>query len=269
MQESGRAGRKGAHSTSVILYNSLLAAKCDPCMLIFLKTEHCRRKQISQLFPHGMCSYTCVGCKCCDICSKAFDCGAENCQSWLKFGQILKDSYVAASIRTVSTSQKQILAESLKSYRSSLLQECYKVRPVAYPNLFMEFGFPQISQVLENCHRIFTFQDIKNFVEIWRKIHANNVLAIIEEVFEDTDVDISKLELTECNKEVENLGIPETWANIRDDTKIGDILLDSDLAELLDEQISILDSKIPSDDDGNVTEFLSPLVKKMQLDSDV
>ena len=197
MQESGRAGREGAHSTSVILYNSLLAAKCDPCMLIFLKTEHCRRKQISQLFPHGMCSYTCVGCKCRDICSKACYCGAENCQSWLKFGQILKDSYVAASIRTVSTSQKQILAESLKSYRSPLLQECYKVRPVAYPNLFMEFGFPQISQVLENCHRIFTFQDIKNFVEIWRKIHANNVLAIIEEVFEDTDVDISKLELTD------------------------------------------------------------------------
>ena len=47
------------------------------------------------------------------------------------------------------------------------------------------------------------------------------------------------------------------------------LLIDNDLAELLDEQISILDSKIPSDDDGNVTEFLSPLVKKMRLDSDV
>ena len=110
---------------------------------------------------------------------------AENCKRWLNFGQILKDNYVAASIKTVSTPQKQILAESFKSYRSSLLEECYKVKPVANQNM-VEFGFPQISQVLENCRRICTFEDIKNFVEIWRKIHANDVLAIIEEVLKRT-----------------------------------------------------------------------------------
>ena len=52
---------------------------------------------------------------------------------------------------------------------------------------------------MKNCLGSFTSRD-KNFVEIWRKLHDNNILAMVEEAVGDTSVDIDKQELTESAK---------------------------------------------------------------------
>ena len=80
----------------------------------------------------------------------------------------------------VSKEQKERLKEGLKSYRRTLLENYSNIKSVSYPNIFVEFD---------------NFQ--YNYVEIWRQVHANNILAIIEEIFQDTDVNVSTLVLTE------------------------------------------------------------------------
>ena len=80
---------------------------------------------------------------------------------------------------------------------------------------------------MENCHRIFTSRDKNLQLKFGGSfIHDNNILAMIEEAFEDTSVSIDKLELTEFCKESEILEILEPWTIICDNTEIGDKLLD-------------------------------------------
>ena len=53
---------------------------------------------------------------------------------------------------------------------------------------------------MENCHRIFTSRDKNLQLKFGGSfIHDNNILAMIEEAFEDTSVEIDKLELTETS----------------------------------------------------------------------
>ena len=88
----------------------------------------------------------------------------------------------------VSRKQKERLKEGLKSYRLTLLENYGNIKPVSYPNILIEFDSLQVRQVLEHCDKLF-ISDIYNYVKIWRQLHANDILAIIEEVFQDPDVD--------------------------------------------------------------------------------
>ena len=97
----------------------------------------------------------------------------------------------------VSKEQKERLKEGLKSYRLTLLENYSNIKSGSYPNIFVEFDNFQVRQVPEHCDKLFTISDIYNYFEIWRQVHANNILAIIEEIFQDTDVNVSTLVLTE------------------------------------------------------------------------
>eukprot|EP00794_Sanderia_malayensis_P001046 gene1046-372_t len=210
LQESGRVGRDGLPSTSVILCNSLLSIKCDAAMRLYLRTNQCRRRQISANFDKFYFPNSLTGCKCCDICSHKCTCESGNCTEWLLFEkEVAKDCKVTKT-RTVSDVQRTMLGESLKLYRGSIFGKFKEVKPVAFPNIFLDFDFYQIRQVIENCDKIFTINDVYHYVEIWRKVHANNVLAILEETFEDTDIEIEKLQLTDDEEDSDSLGIPET-----------------------------------------------------------
>ena len=67
---------------------------------------------------------------------------------------------------------------------------------VGIPNVFLEFGGMQISQVLNTCHKLFTIDDVIENVEIWRKNHALGILEAIKHVFNDIDkyLDLSAVE---------------------------------------------------------------------------
>ena len=67
--------------------------------------------------------------------------------------------------RQVSKESKKALHEKLESYRQSLIPaNLDNVQPVSFPTMFLEFGHVQISQVLDNCHLLFDFQDIKDIL---------------------------------------------------------------------------------------------------------
>ena len=125
--------------------------------------------------------------------------------------------------RKVSKEARQLLAEKLESYRQSLLPDNLdNLKPVSFPTMFFEFGSFQCSQVLKSCHLLFTLADIKSKVEIWRDIHANNVLVALHEVFDDFHLDTSKIQLS-CHEEDTDTCIDSDWVDIRDDSSLLDI----------------------------------------------
>ena len=50
---------------------------------------------------------------------------------------------------------------------------------VGVPNVFLEFDWLQIIQILQTCHKLFTVDDVLQNVEIWRKHHAVAVFYFI------------------------------------------------------------------------------------------
>lgn len=55
------------------------------------------------------------------------------------------------------------------------------------------FSQHQISQVLDNLHRIFSTADVYNLVEIWDRRHAQRILSIASNVFQDINVNNDSL----------------------------------------------------------------------------
>ena len=62
-------------------------------------------------------------------------------------------------------------------------------------NLQFMLGFShhQISQVLDKLHRIFPAADVYNLVEIWDRRHAQRILLIVSNVFQEIDVNSDSL----------------------------------------------------------------------------
>ena len=79
--------------------------------------------------------------------------------------------------RSVSYEQKSELKALLTSYQKQLINsEIHNMTAiVGVPNVFLKFGGFQIEQVLRNCHKLFTLEDVITNVEISRTQHAVGV----------------------------------------------------------------------------------------------
>ena len=101
--------------------------------------------------------------------------------------------------------------------------------PVGSANVLFEFDHYQIKQVLENCCYVYTINDLLEYVELWRNTHANNVMAILAEIFDDIDSNFDRLD-----SDTEEMDIKEEdWKEIMDDgSSITESFDDSKFANL-------------------------------------
>ena len=84
---------------------------------------------------------------------------------------------------------------------------------------------------MNNCDKLRTLLDVQLFVEVWRREHSRTVLRAISEVF--ADVESTELETVEIDEdEVEFDIIDQEWASLRDDSKLCNLLCESDLMNL-------------------------------------
>ena len=181
IQESGRAGRDGQRSRCIILYNRLLSAHCSQEMKDLLHDENgCRRKALMQPFGFQGASIVPLH-QCCDNCAKNCNCGEENCS--IPRGLTIKapiDPLRTQQTRTrkVTKEQLQMLESDFLAYRRSLVRHETSglVNTVSLPMTILEFGSMQIQQMLENCHMLFTADDIYAKIEIWREQHVTGIL---------------------------------------------------------------------------------------------
>lgn len=62
------------------------------------------------------------------------------------------------------------------------------VKTLTHFNVSLEFSELQIEQVISNCDKLFSLEDILDNVEMWDVQHAHKILNIISQVFGDITV---------------------------------------------------------------------------------
>ena len=170
--------------------HGVLASNCCQDMKELIQDEDaCRRQTILKAFGY-QCKETHPKHNCCDNCVKVCQC--LECPPYVGL-HVPEDDLSASSLssvgrtRPVVDNQKTALKEHLIVLRNSLIEKQSNelLNTVSLPSSLVEFGSVQIRQVLDNCHRIFSVEDVENHVEVWRKQHAHGILQAINDVFGD------------------------------------------------------------------------------------
>jgi len=243
VQETGRAGRDGAQSISYLLYHGLLLTHVEKDIKDFIKLKDCRRKWLLKHFIDTDDTESVVSHLCCDNCSQSCTCGSPDCD---------KDS-IAPSVfhckemlpgkeRVVTKQQKDNIKESLTVYHKSLVIELVgehahgDIKSLTTLPLLIGFSDMQISQVQDNCTKLFTVDDIYNCVEIWDKKHAIKIQDVLNEVFDDVLTAVDKPIETDNEDadedELHDLPLYE-WNTIIEDDDFLDLILENlDVTEL-------------------------------------
>jgi hypothetical protein len=60
-----------------------------------------------------------------------------------------------------------------------------QVSAISYPSFLLEFGGYHIEQVIDNVAFIKSFNDIMNYIEIWRLCHAIEIWKLMKGLFAD------------------------------------------------------------------------------------
>lgn len=120
----------------------------------------------------------------------------------MKYPSVIPSQDIAVIERKVTAEQKVELSRLLTSYHKSLVMKFLSEHAhgdvKTRINLPLLFGFSdvQVSQVVDNCSKLFTIYDIYRFIEIWHSKHArmvhNFIKSILSESFDeeaDNDMD--------------------------------------------------------------------------------
>jgi ATP-dependent DNA helicase RecQ len=211
VQESGRAGRDGSRSNSIVLYHGMLLSHCSQEMKeLVLDEDECRRKVLMKAFGYD-CQELQPKHNCCDNCVKVCQC--LECPSHVGLQVPAGEdscSRHTGKIRSVTDADRLALKDQLKQYHDAILKEHARVmsNTVSIPSAIIEFGSLQMKQILDNCNKMFSLGDVTSHVDVWRKCQAIGILKVINNVFGDIgDIDeVSQLEHIEMDEDC-----PSIW----------------------------------------------------------
>ena len=100
---------------------------------------------------------------------------------------------------------------------------------VTCPNYLLDFNAFHNDEVVANCHRLFTIEDILGAVEIWRHQYARAVLQLLSEVFGDIDKELTCHEHEDASPDET---IASDWGLVRDDSALLSMLDSQDLEDI-------------------------------------
>ena len=70
---------------------------------------------------------------------------------------------------------------------------------------------------MDHCQEIFSIKDVLNYAEIWRSMHAKEVLQLFNEVFDDMDLSPNDIEFND--EDFQNMEVVhDDWQDVRDDS---------------------------------------------------
>ena len=236
IQETGRAGRDGAQSAVYILYHGILLTHVDGHMKQYVKTHHCRRKELLKHFHSTTWQHE-VPHLCCDNCAADCECGLPDCGTFARYpvSQVEVNNGASGKKRKVDAEQRKTVEGRLTQYYKSIVIKLLNttahgdVRTLTNLRFMLGFSKHQITQVLDNLDRIFSLFDVYKFVEIWDMQHALEILTVIGKVFNDVgscmqSSDPTPLEDKEYDLDEELL---DEWNEFLQDDDLFDMILDN------------------------------------------
>ena len=179
--------RDGKPARSLLLFHGLHLKKCEPTMKEYAKTESkCMRKLLLSKFEA-----TSIDSKeahdCCVVCHSKCQCLGQGCQvDLLKVIKEAPKNLKQKKTRNVDPTQKEELRELLDDYQEELKKWCCGY--VLSSESTTGFSKSLTNSVLKTCKYIFSVDDVIDLNPVFSKRHANDILHMIRDVFEDFEV---------------------------------------------------------------------------------
>ena len=210
---------------------------------------------------------------CCDNCASQCECGMPHLDNLTKYPvATYKDIQPTLKEREVSQQQMKVVRESLIKYHKSIVMQLVgsiangNVKTLTNLQFMLGFSQHQITQVLDNVHRIFSIADVYKFVEIWDKRHAQKILLILNNVFADINDDCdSEIAVNNADNFEFDDDLPDEWHEFLPDDELYDMILDNlSLSQL---ESSVLEENASdSDNDDVMPPAVLATVENMALD---
>lgn len=272
VQETGRAGRHGHQSIAYVLYHGVMLNHIDAHMKSFVKTKECRRKNILNHFE-CVSMYPEQPYLCCDNCASQCECGMPHPDNLTKYPvATYKDIQPTLKEREVSQQQMKVVRENLIKYHKSIVMQLVgstangNVKTLTNLQFMLGFSQHQITQVLDNVHRIFSIADVYKFEEVWDKRHAQKMLLILNNVFVDiNDHCDSEIAVNNADNFEFDDDLLDEWHELLQDDELYDMILDNlSLSQL---ESSVLEENASdSDNDDVMPPAVLATVENMALD---
>lgn len=184
-QEAGRGGRDGLPTDVRICFYGQQVSHCDSDVRCFVNANGCYRVAAYSSFDASIIS-SLPAHQCCNFCAKTCCCVSEGCNEPIKTFEaaIGEKQMEQRQTRTVSDEDRNVLKESLQQMVSGMLTNT--MSPFGETSVH---GFSQelVSDVVENCHSIFTQEDLFKLAPTFSRDHAHWILGLFSELFDDID----------------------------------------------------------------------------------
>lgn len=233
-QQGGRAGRNGLLAHTVMFYYGQQVAHVEEEMRQFLSTSGCFRVASYIKFDQNI-SPNSPSHLCCNFCSKICACGSVKCREvHIPHEQICPsipdDQGLSTLCRSVTEENKVLLKDALEVHQNRLSA----TGNITALGSLSCHGFSEeaISDVLNNCHKLFSVNDIMSCVPVFARTQAQEILSIVNEVFCDIDetafVDIGTASYTD---KVQTFSLNDLLASEFDDTEMNTEPYEYDIIE--------------------------------------
>ena len=160
----------------------ILLNHIDGHMKTYVKTSECRREELLKHFdsvavqPETAHLYG-------DNCAAKCECGSQDCGEFEAYPLHQRET-VSHTVREVPPDKKKTVEDGLIKYHKSLFLKL--VNTTAHGDV-LGFSEHQIGQVMDNLGMIFSLSDVYEFVEIWDRRHALQILSAVGDVFQDVN----------------------------------------------------------------------------------
>ena len=163
IRETGRAGRDGTQSAVYISCRGIFLAHVDGHMKQYVKTNHCRRKELLKHFNCTTWQHE-VPHLCCDNCAADCKCGLPDCGAFASYpgAQEKENNGESLKKRQVDAEQRKTVEGLLIQYYKTILIKLLNttahgdVRTLTNLQFMLGFSEHQITQVLDNLDVIFS-----------------------------------------------------------------------------------------------------------------
>lgn len=114
---------------------------------------------------------------CCNVCKSNCDCGTEECPTNANEGDGNKEDI---AIRIVNAEDYVLLKDALMVLQKSIGTNTMSVFRGSHG-----FSSQLVEEVLENCDKIFSLQDVTKLVPVFSRKHAILIFEIFNDIFDD------------------------------------------------------------------------------------